>query len=54
MSKSNKTVEELEALCEELALRIRVMKDKLREVSKALNITINEKYNLKEERKKYT
>lgn len=43
MPKSNKTKEELEKLCEELTLRIRIMKDKLREVSKQLNLAIREK-----------
>ncbi len=40
--KTNKTKQELENLCEELTQRLAIMKDNLRVVSKALNITIRE------------
>ena len=42
--KTNKTKQELEDLCEELALRLAIMKDDLRVVSKVLNITIREEW----------
>ena len=41
--KSGKTIEELESLCEQMSLRIAIMKGKLRQVSKMLNLAINEK-----------
>ena len=41
--KSNRTLEELETLCEQLALRHRILREKLKEVSKMLNLAINEK-----------
>ena len=37
MSKSGKSIEELETLCEELAIKVRKTKDILREISKYLN-----------------
>lgn len=37
------TKEELREMCEKLELRITIMKVRLREISKALNLTINEK-----------
>ena len=35
--KSNKTPEELEQLCEELNLKVRIVKDTLKEISKFIN-----------------
>jgi hypothetical protein len=40
--RSDKTLEELEILCEELTLHKKIIKDKLREVSKLLNMVIKE------------
>lgn len=42
MSKSGKTIEELEELCIELDLKVRKVKDTLKEISKFLNLKIKE------------
>lgn len=39
-----KREEQLEELCEDLTLRLRMMKDTLRNISKALNIVIREEW----------
>jgi len=39
----NKTKEELRELCKQLTLKERIMKEQLREVSKALNLVIKGK-----------
>jgi len=42
MSKSNKSVEELEELCEQMELKVRRTKDMMKEISKIINKKLKE------------